>query len=466
MGQDKMGYMSLLYEYFAWDTAIVRNYQPNISVVYTGPIEDASGDKYFHLVNTATNTIRSFKVDEYVKDVEIVDDTVYYCGWAGFPALCYFAISDVMNSNICVKTYWYYTTVRSVPRRLEMFKTTDGIHAVMVGTYGTSPSVNSFIADAWKPSHISPPNSWSVAVLLTDGKEMYDDIAVTDNYVVASAVAPAGNDIFLRVFHKPLYATHSLVFYSYDNNIFYGDCNGGLGPEHCPSTLFYYYGDFDQAGSSEGNHPLRMVHTFGDTIILTCMSSQDTRSYGLTLKEIEIVGGTPYVCKDFFSWWGTELKEGWDVRDIRFNRGNDSLLVLMDYEWPLYGGANRSMIAKTKYNAFNTVNVTAPKPMMPWIYSMDAFAGFSPSITPGVLRYGAVCVGENRFPSSLYPQVWTHTRLSGLCEYSDVMKIIKGEGKLISTDFPNNLVSVIRWPIYDWFADVDEWPLMIQCGED
>lgn len=30
MCQDKMGYMSLLYETFVYDTAIVRNYQPNI----------------------------------------------------------------------------------------------------------------------------------------------------------------------------------------------------------------------------------------------------------------------------------------------------------------------------------------------------------------------------------------------------------------------------------------------------
>lgn len=58
MCQDKMGYMSLLYETFVYDTAIVRNYQPNISVVYTGPFEDAPGDRYFHIVNTATNRVR------------------------------------------------------------------------------------------------------------------------------------------------------------------------------------------------------------------------------------------------------------------------------------------------------------------------------------------------------------------------------------------------------------------------
>lgn len=57
MCQDKMGYMSLLYETFVYDTAIVRNYQPNISVVYTGPFEDAPGDRYFHIVNTATNRV-------------------------------------------------------------------------------------------------------------------------------------------------------------------------------------------------------------------------------------------------------------------------------------------------------------------------------------------------------------------------------------------------------------------------
>lgn len=69
-GQD---YISRLPASFTADTTIIRSYENEWSVVYTG---NANGDNFMHLVNMNTGALYSIALDEKVTDMEILNDTL------------------------------------------------------------------------------------------------------------------------------------------------------------------------------------------------------------------------------------------------------------------------------------------------------------------------------------------------------------------------------------------------------
>ena len=62
----------------AIDTSIVRGWKEEQCVIFTADF--GREDYYFHLINNQTGMARSIKVTECVKDMEIIEDTLFFCG--------------------------------------------------------------------------------------------------------------------------------------------------------------------------------------------------------------------------------------------------------------------------------------------------------------------------------------------------------------------------------------------------
>lgn len=146
---------------------IVRSCGEDVCVVYT---ESSLGEYYFNVVNTQTHMVWSFPVDEEVNDVEVLDDTVYYCGYVGYPALCSFSLAEVYTGSVNRKYLWFPREGATInPKRFELFRATGGIHAVMVGDWILNNEIKSFIADVWHPYALT--GGWHTTFHVTIGKE-------------------------------------------------------------------------------------------------------------------------------------------------------------------------------------------------------------------------------------------------------------------------------------------------------
>jgi len=470
--QDRIAGLSTL-QTVAADTTIIRSWGYDRCVMYS---TTPTGNHFFSVINFTLNTVHSFQVDEGVRDMEILDDTVYYCGWAGYPSLCYFPLNEVYTGNVCVKTLWYITSTMAIPKRMEVFRVPGGKHVVMVGDLMDNTPANSFIADAWHPN--TPLPFWNVVTLKTIGKELYEDIAVTDNYVVALASDYGTNNMYLKVFEKPQSSSHySNPSYTLENNnIFYNYLYDPLSIITQTHTLYRYTGSFPGTGREYGYHPNRMVHTENEKIALTGMAQyRDIGMDGTTLKDVRIVSGVPYVDRDVFSGWGSSFADKvivYNVADIRYNglhfdTVSDSLILLMNREWAADLFEKLDVVAKIDYYALSSFSVTAPDAMLPQLHSIDTmnFTINEMKIDATSLKPGTVCSGFHALHLGKNPHVWVNTTLNGSCKSSDTMVTVSGKGNMVPLDWPCQITNVFSFMTYDWNAPVTEGYLKDMCIE-
>lgn len=449
-GQDYIGHISTLIGAHV-DTSIVRSVGPDVCVVYTGK---HYGENYFHVVNVRYKQVWSFTVDEEVKDVEVMDDTVYYCGWQGFPSICSFPIAQVYTGAVDVDYVWYMTSTTIVPKRLEVFRVVDGVHAVMVGDWADATPTNSFIADAWKPYGSS---YWYVAALKTEGKEVYDDIAVTDNYVVASASNYGSQEIITRVLTRPVSAMPPTSATSANNNIFYYCTTSG-----CPGTTFFYSGTYPRVSGGYGKYLIRLAHTRGDMVALSCMSTDNYGRYGVTLKELKVSAGIPSIIRDCFFEWGNVLDSYWNMRDVRYDKVRDSLLFLVDWVWPSYSTNQKQMVARVDYGLYSTMKLTSTLLEMPELHSLDMHI-FKDTVDEALMPRGIVSSGFLDPYVSTYSGIWSNNRENGTCEETDRIWSDVGGGKMTKDDLPSNDVVVSHFIIRKWHSVVTQGQINVRC---
>lgn len=447
-GQDKIAHLANMEDVLA-DTSIIRYSSPNVVVMYTS---NGIYNNYFHIINTETNMRWYFHVEEIVKDVEILDDTVYYCGDEGYPEVGIFAISDVYTGNVLIKNFWVSTT-RAIPKRLEVFRASGGIHVVIVGDWLTATPTNSFIADVWS-EYSTSLNTWSLAALRTVGKELYDDIAVTDNYVVASANLYGTKDIVLKVLPRPTYTSFTNGYIT-NNNLFFSDYPTSMYVYTAP--FYFYNGDYYRA-SGYGKYPIRITHTTGDSIALACMADKNSTQYGVTVKDIEIIAGVPIVQRNMFSSWGTGLKYFWEMRDIRYNPERDSVLLLVDREWPLASSNIRSEIIRADYSTLSPFTMTAPIIEVEKLHSMDWFVAELNNAGSTIKKFGAVGSGSHIEWPNTYPLFWSNTLLTGNCESSVNMAVDRGKASFNMDVLPGDIYfqKVLTLNIRQAVVTVDE----------
>ena len=382
---DARGQVGQIYEltnYPKCDTSIIREWKEGLSLIYSR--QPGSGN-WFHLANSLGMTVASVKVGTDVKDMEIVDDTVYYCCMEpGSMYIGYFTIPDLLSSSMhetLVKVFppTLPDTVKETrPRRLEAFHVADGLHVIMLYDYEfVSDSVKRVLVDVYRQYSVPVWYAMHGAYNWDDSSSIFygDDIAVTDNYVVLVGHKHYSSGIHIRGFHKPTSAGIDLF------------SGGGV-----MSNLLHYYGWY-VLGDTYGDYPVWCTHTGdlrtrGNVVAVACMAPMrgvgGTVVFGYAVRKFNAasLGGLTLFSTEMFYPISTTFNPLWQVRDIRYDALSNNLLVLHDADAP--DGSLRSMVSVVDNSTYSTVE-SYPNDKI-HLHSMDKFNAWGDGVTSSSLN--------------------------------------------------------------------------------
>ena len=378
---DARGQVGQIYEltnYPKCDTSIIREWKEGLSLIYSR--QPGSGN-WFHLANSLGMTVASVKVGTDVKDMEIVDDTVYYCCMEpGSMYIGYFTIPDLL-SPVMHETLvridpapFAVLTKEMRPRRLEAFHVADGLHVIMLyDNKFISNSVKRVLVDVYRQYSVPGWRAEHGAYNWDDSGNIFygDDIAVTDNYVVLVGHKHYSSGIHARSFYKP---TNSA------SNIF----SSG-------STLYNHlaYSGFAVLGDTYGDYPVWCTHTGdlrtrGNVVAIACMAPRSVGGsveFGYTIKKYNAASPLSFSTQLFYPI-STTFNPLWKVRDIRYDALSNNLLVLHDADAP--DGSLRSMVSVVDNSTYSTVE-SYPNDKI-HLHSMDKFNAWGDGVTSSSLN--------------------------------------------------------------------------------
>ena len=300
--------------------SITRAWKNQAQITY---IEDIEYDPY-DASTIVSSTIKfvyydptgtTYKVAEFdnsywprITDMEILDDTLYFCGYANIAAssttpsyvgfIGHFCIPHLFDGTDVIHALTFNQQSKdptaphihiTEPCRLEVFKVDNGIHLVCTGGWSNRSDslVNAgcFVADV---AHSFATNDWWYYIHTNNGIEQFTDIAVTDNYVVTVAPKINHKTFYLRIFSKPQHVSIDPTASERDPSIF--DLS-----YRTPPYYSYCFTWFDFDGSIIFPHPTviaypNIIHTNGDTFALSYLTYawNERHEYGPTVKVIDI----------------------------------------------------------------------------------------------------------------------------------------------------------------------------------
>lgn len=210
--------------FFPSNNSIIRNYDSKIDIVYC----DNNDSSSFMHIDHSTNNVICVKMpdDLKVNDFEIDGKKLYFCGnKQGYGFVGMFKITDFffgtgnmqyyhINSGISADQGVDYITDL---KRLEFTYYSTELHLLMIGEgyHGESgKTTHDCIMDMWFPSISSLRFKYTIE---DTGYLSYDDVAVTDHYIVVSAHSIAAYDPlahFLLPYAKPA-GTGNSIFDGY-----------------------------------------------------------------------------------------------------------------------------------------------------------------------------------------------------------------------------------------------------------
>lgn len=303
------------------DTSIIREWKHKYALTYTSD----RMKQYVHLMEQGNTAVFSAQIDDEIRDMEILGDTAYYCGIgaSGVPVVGYFSIADFNAGALNVERVSYATATNYHLNQMEVFKVHDGVHVVLVGDVVSSGGEYRLVADV---SHHYPLNIWHLSYYIaTDQIEFFDDIAVTQNYVVTAAHKHQAGSIYMRMFKKPATANQS----STNGSIFYTSALPAVYDD-----IYYYPCDYNVIYTPP-ECPVWVTSTTGDDIAIACMSRNNlSGDHGFTVKTMT-VALTPWVVgNDVLVRLGAQLDTTWNVRDLRYSAISNKLLLLLKIQFP------------------------------------------------------------------------------------------------------------------------------------
>lgn len=168
----------------------------------------------------------------YIYDFEIMGDTVYYCGQRNGNALvgkfCYTSLP-----NVSFQEYVSYPEDQILKfDRLDVYNNDGEIRRVMVGCYQNGDYCIAEIINDDPVIFIAKPINQS---------EMFDDVAVTDGYIVTASRLPICNTGYYRLFRKPTMGVDMFSYNLVNTNVAHTidfQVNDKLILEHCEGDYF------------------------------------------------------------------------------------------------------------------------------------------------------------------------------------------------------------------------------------
>ncbi len=294
----------------------------------------------FHLFNSTSTSDKYIEGLIQVRDFTILDGRyVYFCGTkylagdddetngkdsdAGWSAVmgC-FLLDDLINKP--VSGYVNLTYLESFGQvdilafqKLEAVKVNQGVHVFMTGIARTGQAV---LVDATASTPI--PSAWNVNIdISTMPNELYDDVAVTDNYVYLTSRISGSNNGYITKFARPTSLTTTIFSNLGKKRILY-NINNTILIEACESDS-YVIGTYS-------NQHMNVISGFNDL----------TPIYSITFPTISSITPTQ------------------QMRDMSYNPASHTLDVLM---WFLEGTDTASVIwhfnQSTSSGGYNNAHV-------------------------------------------------------------------------------------------------------------
>lgn len=449
-GQD---YIARLSANYMADTSIIRRYTNEWSVVYTG---SATAGNHLHLVNMNMGSVYSVDVDEDVTDMEILDDTLYYCGTLlpYYSVLNFLALQQFFTGYINLRVGRITPpAVYLVPKKLEVFRATGGVHAIVVGDYQPpySSRTDSYMVDFWR---YQANVAWNHVYLYTEDKECYDDVTVTDNYVVASAHVCHSTDIILRVLDKPSEVCPTALCPT--NHHIFSNC---MGSNTCEYTTYSYSGDDYKKPGGHGEYPICLTHTTGDHVALASTVELWGQT-GVTVKDIEIVAGSPYVVQNI-----VDSKDDIHyLRDIRYDAASDSLLMIVKQ---VLADGGRDGIARLDRSSFSTFTFTYPLIANGayGLHSIDKGGYMVNPYSPGDNVYRKMASGwlENG-NGEARAAIWSHFFNNTGCNKTLVLEKSWSKGEMLQSSLPFQNKNNLYIRHFSTIRAVTQSSIIIDCG--
>ncbi len=197
--------------------SIVREYKANIRIVYNYGSTSTLGGEFLLVTETGVTTpVLALRDDISVSDFEIFNDTVYFCGigYLGYTRgiVGHFPLSSFSSSLVDI----IFTTDYEQFIRLEVFRSKYGgqLHLALTGKLRGGGNC---LVDVPNPTSGTPLIFYHTILYNYDYNEI-NDVAVTDNYIVATLRNPRGNhEGRLYYFGHPSPGTH--FFYGLVNTV-------------------------------------------------------------------------------------------------------------------------------------------------------------------------------------------------------------------------------------------------------
>ena len=172
--------------------SIIREYRPDVRIVYNMDPATYLGGEFLMITESGTATqLLTLEEDISISDFEIYNDTVYFCGigYLGFTRgiVGHFSLLSFPATLVDI----IYTTDYEQFFKLEVFRSKYGgqLHLALTGRLRGGGSC---LVDVPNPTS-GTPCLFYYTLLHDYSYNSVDDVAVTDNYIVATLRNPRGN---------------------------------------------------------------------------------------------------------------------------------------------------------------------------------------------------------------------------------------------------------------------------------
>lgn len=383
--------------------SIVRYWKGMEYIVYG---ED-NGKSFFSLVDVSSMTYTSF-TSAYlgVKDFEIIDKTVYFCGHDGNnPIAGFFNIPTLFSSAtgmyysnlgaLCNSTFMTSSQERITDlMKLAVQACPDGYHIYMVGKadfippYGPVVDNRCFVDMRWF-------GMTGVCCFVQEPTSVYyyDDVTITNNNVEVVGHKHGSSGYYNTSFSKP----SSVVNPVFPSMGFY--------------TANYHYAGGGGCYANDPNRPVMATHLFGDYYAM--VNYADICKSGIYLNDrgtvLSIFNSSSTCAHRYYISQGYDDTANWKYKDLRFNAKTGKLYLLQDMSNPVCNTLN-SVICE--FDIDGTGAVTSIKayyePDVPYL-SLDQYEYYFGAVTVGGVSgisplrlwhhvMGSNCVIENGPP--------------------------------------------------------------------
>ena len=382
---------------------IVREMKENVAIVYSYD----GADGWFSYVDMNAPFCYSAEIPLLeVNDFEIYNDTVYFCGMGGGVAVA--GLFDI-NATFFMGASAQYVFMPSsiychmddpMPnyeniielRKIEVMDNPRGKpHMLMIGDATCTHSgnmVNRCIVDVYHDGI-----DWEIAMAQEHESILYvDDIAVTDNFVIAAGHKHPQDGEYLTIFPRPISPT---------NNIFNGNLsyyNPILWPVHSAGGMSCYTTAWDKDYLVE--------HITGDIFATIGYGGQYGPPNGTVLNLHTVT--SPFVCNVYNRVFAPDSSTNY--RDLRFNIYTNSLYLLP-------GVVNSSLTDGYIEYVFD-----AALSKVNHVYRHHNNSGTKVSSLDAALQTIQPGYGQALVTSTLYPKlyVWRHVPNSGCSNMDEV----------------------------------------------